>query len=301
MLTAEQNTQLLAVEHDQRWSFAFFLPGCKSACESYFGDAVEKLVDDDVVHLLCYQSRKTAMLGKAQSESPAVVAHTTQDWAKRHEKRGGRDERLLREVAAHVQKLLRVEGALTQLTDTSKVITWKQCQVTEPVASETPCMVVSREPPLLLAGDYFAESSFSGCLQSGVAAAEALSKLLGPPKAVHVEGKGSGGCGGKDKGKGKKGKDYSDDSDGPGRKGEFIGKKGEYGIGKGKGKKGKDYSDDSDGPGRKGEFIGKKGEYGKGKGKGKKGKDYSDDSDGPGRKGEFIGKKGEYGITWGHP
>ncbi|CAJ1361743.1 unnamed protein product, partial [Effrenium voratum] len=184
MLTAEQNTQLLAVEHDQRWSFAFFLPpGCKSACESYFGDAVEKLVDDDVVHLLCYQSRKTAMLGKAQSESPAVVAHTTQDWAKRHEKRGGRDERLLREVAAHVQKLLRVEGALTQLTDTSKVITWKQCQVTEPVASETPCMVVSREPPLLLAGDYFAESSFSGCLQSGVAAAEALSKLLGPPKA----------------------------------------------------------------------------------------------------------------------
>eukprot|EP00435_Cladocopium_sp_Y103_P034191 s2051_g8.t2 len=38
MLKQEQNKQLMAAQHDQRWSFAFFLPNdCQGVCERYFG------------------------------------------------------------------------------------------------------------------------------------------------------------------------------------------------------------------------------------------------------------------------
>ncbi|CAK9021354.1 unnamed protein product [Durusdinium trenchii] len=181
MLKQDQNKQLMAAQHDQRWSFAFFLPSdCQAVCERYFGPkVVEKLVDDEVVHLLCYQSRKTEIVSLDMRSSPVVVAHSTTEWAKRHAQRGGKDERLLREMAAHVQKLIGLEGPLSQLTSTSKVITWKQCQVQRPVTSEAvPFMAVTSAPPLLLAGDYFTSSSFSGCVRSGFAAAEALSALL---------------------------------------------------------------------------------------------------------------------------
>ena len=39
-----------------------------------------------------------------------LVAHTTKEWAKRNAQRGGRDERLLKEVATHVQKLIGLQG-----------------------------------------------------------------------------------------------------------------------------------------------------------------------------------------------
>lgn len=206
MLKPEQNKQLTAVQH--RWSFAFFLPGdCAAACESFFGPtSLEKLVDDEVVHLLCYQSRKVAVASGTKPGAVTVVAHTSLEWAKRHARDSGRDDRLLKEVAAHVRQLLQIDGPLTKLTATSKVITWKQCQVTKavPTLPDGPCMVVSASPPLLLAGDYFTTSSFTGCIQSGFAAAEAVCKLLkdAEPKAasLKVEGGGKG-----SKGQGKKG------------------------------------------------------------------------------------------------
>jgi len=210
MLKQEQNKQLMAAQHDQRWSFAFFLPNdCQGVCERYFGPkAVEKVVDDDVLHLLCYQSRKTEIASKTASGGLVLVAHTTREWAKLHAQRGGRDERLLKEVAACVQKLIGLEGPLSKLTSVSKVITWKQSQVERPVSSDGPCMVVSRSPPLLLAGDYFTHSSFSGCVQSGFAAAESLAALLkeATPKAADLCPDVSEGTGKKGKGKGSKGK-----------------------------------------------------------------------------------------------
>eukprot|EP00439_Symbiodinium_sp_Y106_P080410 s23_g19.t1 len=217
MLKPEQNKQLTAVQHDHRWSFAFFLPGdCAAACESFFGPTrVEKLVDDEVVHLLCYQSRKVAVASGTKPGAVTVVAHTSLEWAKRHARDSGRDDRLLKEVAAHVRELLHIDGPLTKLTATSKVITWKQCQVTKavPTLPDGPCMVVSASPPLLLAGDYFTTSSFTGCIQSGFAAAEAVCKLLknAEPKAASLKVEG-GGKGSKSQGKkGSKGKGSSND------------------------------------------------------------------------------------------
>eukprot|EP00913_Durusdinium_trenchii_P027576 g25866.t1 len=41
MLKQDQNKQLMAAQHDQRWSFAFFLPSdCQAVCERYFGPKV---------------------------------------------------------------------------------------------------------------------------------------------------------------------------------------------------------------------------------------------------------------------
>ena len=236
MLTPAQNKNLWAAEHDQRWSFAFFLPSnCQSICEDFFGPkALEKLIDDDVLHILCYQSRKTEMASGNSNGGLVLVAHTTKEWAKRNAQRGGRDERLLKEVATHVQKLIGLQGPLSQLTNTSKVITWKQSQVEKPVLSESgPCMVVSSSPPLLLAGDYFTSSSFSGCFQSGVAAAEKLMTALQdiPPKAVDctsdsAEGKGKSRKG---KGKGSQGKGKYDAWDGGKRGGKRGNGYGGYG------------------------------------------------------------------------
>jgi len=48
--------------------------------------------------------------------------------------------------------------------------------------SPSPCLVASDSPPLILAGDYLTASTFTGCVSSATAAAEAASKLLAGSK-----------------------------------------------------------------------------------------------------------------------
>lgn len=181
--TRDQNRQLESVEHDDRWSYAFFLPmETVAACDKFFGDSVERVIDDDVVHLLCYQSKKTARAGGGEPEGAvAVVAHTTLAWAKRNSRSNGRNQKLMDEVAEHVGRLLRLDGSMSRLLLASKTITWFQSQVTKAVPSgSTPCMEVDGGSggPLVLAGDYFADSSFGGCVRSGFAAADCVAAAL---------------------------------------------------------------------------------------------------------------------------
>merc|ERR1712113_1341705 len=158
-------------------AFALFFPAeCASKCDEFFGPrAVEKIVDDGIIHLLCYQTRKTVQVGGPRSaKGLAIVAHTTKEWARRNARANGRDQRLLAEVSERVKQLLRLNR---ERLLASKVMTWKQCHVTKPVPSDPvngPCMLVSSEPPLVLAGDYFTESNFGGCLKSAFAAADCL-------------------------------------------------------------------------------------------------------------------------------
>merc|ERR1712061_883252 len=101
MISREQNQQLMGVQHDQRWAFAFFFPiDCASRLDSFFGSqAVEKLVDDKAIHLLCYQSGKVSLMGgEVSRRGVAVVAHTTLEWARRNSRANGRDQRLLDEI-----------------------------------------------------------------------------------------------------------------------------------------------------------------------------------------------------------
>jgi len=178
-LTAEQSRRLQSAQHDARWSFALFFPAsCTACCDAFFGaEAIEKVIDDGALHLLCYQSRKTHMIsGKSPEGGVVVVAHTTNEWARRNARANGRDDRLLREVSERVATVL---GSDTPPV-ASKVITWKQSQVSMPLASsdDGPCMPVSDNPPFVLAGDYFSESSFGGCLRSGFAAADVVAATL---------------------------------------------------------------------------------------------------------------------------
>lgn len=146
---------------------------------------VEKDVDDEIVHLLCYQTRKTASLsGQHPRGAPIViVAHTTLEWARRNSRATGRDRRCLEEVQQRVFRLLRLGGDPKSDILESKVITWRQCQVTKPVSSKDSCMLLASYPPLVLAGDYFTESTFGGCLASAFAAAASLAEAL-----LHVTG-----------------------------------------------------------------------------------------------------------------
>jgi len=172
------------VQHDARWSIAiFFTSECRDACEEYFGPSLlEKTVDDGTLHLLCYQSRKAAHVGGG-SPAPGVVivAHSTIEWAKRHARAGGRDKRVVNELLEHTCATLGLRSGTKQIVQASKVITWKQCQVTQAIPADPvtgPCLVGKDSPPLVLAGDYFSDSSFQGCLESGFAASEALAARL---------------------------------------------------------------------------------------------------------------------------
>lgn len=147
----------------------------------FAGDTVEHLVDDEIIHLLCYQSKKTTQAGGPESGASCVlVAHTTVEWAQANIRASGRDRKLVMEVAERVRDIMGFKATLKSFLRKFKVITWKQCQVTSPAAMQdsSPCLLVSKAPPLVLAGDYFSESSFQGCLKSGFAAAEALARQL---------------------------------------------------------------------------------------------------------------------------
>jgi len=182
-LTSRQNRQLRAVHHDARWSIALFLTADAAAtCDAFFaGKTLERLVDDEMIHLLCYQSKKTTQAGGLESGAGCVVvAHTTIEWAQANLRASGRDRRLVTQLAEHVRNVMGFKAPLKSFLRESKVITWKQCQVTSAPAMQdrAPCLLLSKAPPLLLAGDYFTESSFGGCLKSGFAAAEELAGQL---------------------------------------------------------------------------------------------------------------------------
>mmetsp|Transcript_49476 Transcript_49476/g.153013 ORF Transcript_49476/g.153013 Transcript_49476/m.153013 type:complete len:405 (-) Transcript_49476:7-1221(-) len=162
------NAQWRAVEvpHDARFAVALFLqPGHTKALAAFFGDAVEKRVRSDSVELLVWQSWKN---GDPPEGPQVVVAHTS--GRARGDKRS-----MLRPIMNEACRILRVPpGAVAS----NKVITWYQSQVTSS-PSGRPCLVASEAPPLILAGDYFTSSTFSGCAQSAAAAAAEAARLLG--------------------------------------------------------------------------------------------------------------------------
>lgn len=160
MINSECSKRLQAPQHDHRFAVVLFLgPEYKDYCEKFFGPkAIEKVIDDDMVHLLAYQTRKTAAIGGPVTAGPAIVAHTTHSYSKKNQNVGGRDRWFLEEVADRVlhQYLKMPQGVrVRQAVWGSKVITWKQCQVTKSIsgASGLKCQPIGDGPPLVLAGD----------------------------------------------------------------------------------------------------------------------------------------------------
>lgn len=194
LLSPQQSKLLRAVQHDGRWAFAFFFPTkCARELDSFFGGkAVEKRVDDDMLHLVVHQSRKThAAGGPKGSGAIAIVVHTTTQWARWNARANGRDQRLFAEMEERTKWVLGLDSHIRPLA--SKVITWKQSQVTRAIPDlgvQDPCMLISSKPPLALAGDYFTESNFAGCLRSACAAASSVAGTVVPdgPSAKRKRG-----------------------------------------------------------------------------------------------------------------
>lgn len=62
-----------------------------------------------------------------------------------------------------------------------KTLCWNECQaipMEQAAASHRDCMVLQTRPPLILCGDYLAESTFAGCQRSARAGASKLIELL---------------------------------------------------------------------------------------------------------------------------
>lgn len=153
------------VPHDCRFAVALFMePGQARSLRNFFGDKIEKKVKGDLLELLFWQSRKN---GDPQDGPQVVVAHTWQDI------KGNKSlSRAMVDEACRILKLY------PRVVKENKVITWYQSQVTSARKGKS-CLVASDAPPLILAGDYFTSSSFTGCVQSASAAAEEAAKLLG--------------------------------------------------------------------------------------------------------------------------
>lgn len=185
LIDPESERHLRKEMYDHRFGVALFLaPEFTENCDAFFGpSALEKQVDDDMIHLVQYQSRKTAALGGLQSSSPVLVAHTTLEYANR-DLGFGKNRRLDIITTRIIYQYLRVPGhvKLSKVVLGSKVINWRTSQTVKPLvkgsAAHPRCLPLSQEPPLVLAGDYFTESNFTGCEASARDAAASVFAAL---------------------------------------------------------------------------------------------------------------------------
>lgn len=152
------------VPHDCRYSVALWLcPGHHKALEVFFGESLERRFSGGI-ELLAWQSRKD---GESPDGPQVVVVHTPAG------ARGNKNQAEPRLISEGCKLLKLPQQAVTS----SKIITWFQSQVLSKT-SPSPCLVANESPPLILAGDYLTESTFTGCVSSATAAAEVASKLL---------------------------------------------------------------------------------------------------------------------------
>mmetsp|Transcript_73938 Transcript_73938/g.128244 ORF Transcript_73938/g.128244 Transcript_73938/m.128244 type:complete len:479 (-) Transcript_73938:46-1482(-) len=157
------------VPHDCRYSVALWIEaGHQKEFEKFFGDYTEKRINKPSVELAIWQSRKD---GEPPEGPQVVVVHTPQG------ARGNKHQAEPRMTGEICQQL----GINHRAVKSSKIITWFQSQVLSKT-SKTPCMVACSSPPLILAGDYFTSSTFTGCVKSANAAAAEAAKLLGKTK-----------------------------------------------------------------------------------------------------------------------
>eukprot|EP00747_Dinoflagellata_sp_TGD_P194742 gnl/TRDRNA2_/TRDRNA2_62517_c0_seq1.p1 gnl/TRDRNA2_/TRDRNA2_62517_c0~~gnl/TRDRNA2_/TRDRNA2_62517_c0_seq1.p1 ORF type:complete len:461 (+),score=47.17 gnl/TRDRNA2_/TRDRNA2_62517_c0_seq1:86-1384(+) len=185
LIDPESERHLRQEMYDHRFGVALFLkPEYTQHCDAFFGPvALEKQIDDDMIHLMQYQTRKTVAIGGLQSGSPVLVAHTTLEYSNR-DLGFGKNRRLElisnRIIYQYLQVPARVK--LKEVVLDSKVINWRTCEVKKPLVrrsvSYPSCLPLSQNPPLVLAGDYFTQSNFTGCATSARDAAAAVFAAL---------------------------------------------------------------------------------------------------------------------------
>lgn len=154
--------------HDCRYSVAMWLQqGHQAALEAFFGEAVEKSASGSSTEHIFWQSRKD---GEPADGPQVIVAHTPRGAT-------GNKHQAEPRIIGDVCRLLKLPSKAVTST---KIITWFQSQVLSSNASPSqPCLVACEQPALILAGDYFSSSTFSGCVRSAGAAVDQAARLLG--------------------------------------------------------------------------------------------------------------------------
>lgn len=168
-LLSEEQWRDTEVPHDCRFSLALWLePGHHAALSEFFGDRLERRASG-ALELVIWQSKKDGL----PAEGPQVVVVHTGPGVK------GNRSQMEQRMQSEAWKLL---GMPPRAATSKKLITWYQSQVLS-TSSKAPCLVINESPPMVLAGDYFTASTFTGCVRSATAAAEAAAKLLNGPRA----------------------------------------------------------------------------------------------------------------------
>lgn len=154
---------------------------CVEFCDRFFGDAIQRAVNDDLVHYITYESRKRNKLLGTSSSGVILVCHTTAEamWSyKRAHCVHAVQERVLKDylkLPLHLSK---------QAVHRSHSRCWGKCQVTrsisELVGKETTHCVSSavEAPPLALCGDYFIGPTCTDAVISATAAADAIAAIF---------------------------------------------------------------------------------------------------------------------------
>lgn len=193
-LTPQQVRALSGVRYDHRLCTALILPvKFRAKLDALCTGKAELLVRTQgkagPLELVARQDVKdresVAAIAVTLHSTTAFAAQNLQD--SRHANKSPTQFGQRRLVAAFAELLSMPLGDLESLVIDSKVVHWRQCQVRHPfqnaILQDTrPCLVAGIVPGLVLAGDYFADSSmagsFEGCLESADAAARAVCDML---------------------------------------------------------------------------------------------------------------------------
>jgi len=175
VLAPKEWAALKSARYGRRYVVAFFLhPECLARCEHFFGEHVERLVDDDLVHLVAFQSRKVGTAGNG--DPIAVVCHTIPEAAQPPK------DKCLRAVQQWLLRNLGIEGPAEKHVLGSKIQTWGKCQVEKSTAHALHgrlCLAsVEGSMPLAVCGDYFSGPTVTDALRSAAAGATAVAEAL---------------------------------------------------------------------------------------------------------------------------
>jgi predicted NAD/FAD-dependent oxidoreductase len=184
LLPFEIKQGLSSVQYDRRWSIGFsFHSWMKPVVETYFAQAAEVVIEDDLIHFLAYQG------AKREQANPAIVVHTARRFS------GSKVEEVLPAVKNRITHLLGIEAAQFEMgLHAVDQILWWECQS---MATSSPpgALIAGRAPALLVAGDFLnggGDQGFQGIFTGALKTAQAVGQCLNltPKSDAWVSGPG---------------------------------------------------------------------------------------------------------------
>jgi predicted NAD/FAD-dependent oxidoreductase len=163
------HNSLQQAQSDKRWSIGIVLASwLKPTVQSFFDGSAERIVDNNMIHLIAYQN------AKREQHYPAIVMHSTRSFS---ENRSHTKESVWNAVKQLLCQMLGVDQpTIEQGVLGCKLINWWECQT---IKSGGPTVVGCASPPLVFAGDWVTNANFSGAVEAAGMAADAVAGAVG--------------------------------------------------------------------------------------------------------------------------